>query len=313
MELPKYTEFYRDFLNVLAEVPVCGLAEIRKRIIEQHGFTEEERSEKLPSGKQTVLHNRISWAGVYLYKAGLVQRPARGTYTLSDEGKRVQQDPNILLDNDYLLRYPSFAAFQNITVSAEDQPNTEEGDAPVMTQEGSSSIETPQDTIDVAFQKINQALADELMQEVMSQDSDFFERLVVRLLLGMGYGGPFEDAGITTQRTGDGGIDGIIKEDKLGFSQIYIQAKRWDPGMTVSRPEIQKFSGALRDEGASKGLFITTAKFSSGAKESARRQHIVLVDGELLTKLMIEYNIGVSVAQTYSIKKLDTDFFDEEG
>jgi restriction system protein len=312
MELPKYTEFYRDFLNVLAEEPVCSLAEIRKRIMKQRGFTEEEQSIKLPSGKQTVLSNRINWAGVYLYKAGLVKRPARGTYSLTEEGDRVQQDTAILLDNDYLLRYPSFAGFQNLSEQSEDQPNVGEIHVLVPNQEGVSSLETPQDAIDAAFQKINQALADELMQEIMNQDADFFERLVVRLLLGMGYGGPFEDAGITTQRTGDGGIDGIIKEDKLGFSQIYIQAKRWDPSMTVSRPEIQKFSGALRDEGASKGLFITTAKFSSGAKESARRQHIVLVDGEMLTKLMIEYNIGVSVSQTYSMKKLDMDFFDEE-
>jgi restriction system protein len=127
----------------------------------------------------------------------------------------------------------------------------------------------------------------------------------------MGYGGPFEDAGIITSRTNDGGIDGIIKEDKLGFNQIYIQAKRWDPATTVSRPEIHKFSGALMDKGASKGLFITTAKFSQSAIETAQRQHIVLINGEMLTRLMIEYNLGVSVSQVYEIKKIDTDYFSD--
>lgn len=307
MELPQYHEFYRDFLNVLADTPVRSLSEIRKAIIERRGFTPEEQAEKLPSGKQTVLANRITWAGVYLHKAGLVSRPARGKYQLTEEGRRVQQDKSIILNNDYLLRYSSFAAFFTGVPSAEGPNNP----LPA-TQEPAIPLETPQDTIDAAFEQINQALADDLMQEIMNQDSTFFERLVVRLLLRMGYGGPFEDAGIVTKRTGDGGIDGIIKEDKLGFSQIYIQAKRWDPSVTVSRPEIQKFSGALRDEGASKGLFITTAKFSAGARESASRQHIVLVDGDELTRLMIEYNIGVSVSQTYSLKKLDTDFFDEE-
>ncbi len=146
----------------------------------------------------------------------------------------------------------------------------------------------------------------------MARDPSFFESLVVKLLLKMGYGGSVSDSGFTTQKSNDGGIDGIIREDKLGFDQIYIQAKRWDPDSTVGRPEIQKFSGALRDEGATKGLFITTAKFSDGARASADKQHIVLVDGARLTKLMIEYDLGVSTVTTYQIKTLDTDFFNED-
>ena len=146
----------------------------------------------------------------------------------------------------------------------------------------------------------------------MAQSPDFFERLVVQLLLKMGYGGPFEDAGIVTCSTGDGGIDGIIKEDKLGFNQIYIQAKRWAPERQVSRPEIHKFCGALQDKGASKGLFIATCGFTEGARETASRQHIVLVDGPTLTRLMIEYDLGVSPVQSFTIKRLDGDFFSEE-
>ena len=150
------------------------------------------------------------------------------------------------------------------------------------------------------------------MDEIMAKDPTFFEELVVKLLIKMGYGGSLSDAGIVTQKSNDGGIDGIIREDKLGFDKIYIQAKRWDPEKSINRPEIQKFSGALRDEGASKGLFITTASFSSGAIESAEKQHIVLVDGKRLTSLMIEYGLGVSTISTYEIKSIDTDFFNDD-
>ena len=151
-----------------------------------------------------------------------------------------------------------------------------------------------------------------MLSEIMAKDSDFFEELVIKLLLKMGYGGSASDSGFRTQRTNDGGIDGVIREDKLGFDQIYIQAKRWDPETSVSRPEIQKFSGALQEVKASKGLFITTAKFSDGAKTSAERQRIVLVDGNRLTKLMVEYNVGVSTVAKYEIKAIDSDFFNNE-
>lgn len=307
-DLPQYFEFYRDFLDVLADGQIHKLSEIRTIIAEKRKFSQEQLSKLLPSGKQTVFSNRITWAGIYLYNAGLIERPSRGNYVLSQEGSAVQKNTDITLNNEYLLRYPSFVQF----VSG---GKNELVPAPLVVPSAtapSSVSETPQDTIESAFQKINSALADELMQEIMNQDSNFFEQLVIKLLLAMGYGGPFEDAGFVTKSTGDGGIDGIIKEDKLGFNQIYIQAKRWDRDTTVSRPEIQKFAGALLGEGASKGLFITTAKFSKGATDFANRQHIVLVDGDTLTRLMIEYSIGVSVSQTYSIKKLDTDFFSED-
>lgn len=300
MGIPAYNEFYRDFLDVLSDGQMYKLSEIRKAIAKKRNFTQEELNELLPSGRQTVFFNRVNWAGVYLYKAGLLERPSRGNYVLSAEGKSVQSDTSFLLDNNYLMKYPSFVEFQNKSVE----------DSAVSPQ--ATDSETPQDIIEAAFQKINTALADDLIQEIMNQDASFFEKLVVKLLLAMGYGGPFEDAGRVTQSSGDGGIDGIIREDKLGFNQIYIQAKRWDRDTVISRPEIQKFAGALLGEGASKGLFITTAKFSRGAEDFAKRQHIVLVDGNTLTRLMIEYNIGVSVSQTYSFKRLDTDFFGDD-
>lgn len=298
MSVPKYDEFYRDFLNALADGSTHKIKEIRKFIAVSRNLAEDDLSLLLPSGKQTVFANRINWAGTYLSKAGLVEKPHRGQYCLSEEGKKVQQDDSILLNNDYLSQYSSFSSFFS---------NSGKSQQPTLQVE----TDTPQDIIDTAFQKINASLADDLIQEIMAQDSDFFERLVVQLLLKMGYGGPFEDAGIITTRTNDGGIDGIIKEDKLGFNQIYIQAKRWDPSTTVTRPEIHKFSGALMDKGASKGLFITTAKFSQSAIETAQRQHIVLINGDMLTRLMIEYNLGVSVSQVYEIKKIDTDYFSD--
>ena len=176
------------------------------------------------------------------------------------------------------------------------------------------SSESPQDILDDAYNQINAALIDDVLSEVMKQSPLFFEHLVIKLLTQMGYGGSLEDAGTVTRTSGDEGIDGMIREDKLGFDQIYIQAKRWDRNSTVGRPELQKFVGALAGQGASKGLFITTAQFTKEAKEYANKQHTtknVLVDGTSLAKLMIEYNIGVSVETTYSIKKIDSDFFDD--
>lgn len=225
----------------------------------------------------------------------------RGHHRLTQEGQAVLDSPPPVLDNRYLSRYPSFQEFRSR--SEKDEPAS----APAM-----ESSETPEDMMEQAAASLNQSLADDLLAEIMEKDSDFFESLVVKLLLKMGYGGSVSGAGVVTNRTKDGGIDGIIREDKLGFDQIYIQAKRWDPQSTVSRPELQKFSGALRDKGAAKGLFITTAKFSDGARASAEKQHIVLVDGQRLTKLMIEYNLGVSPVARYEIKAIDSDFFNND-
>lgn len=300
MAIPQYNELYRDFLDALADEKIHALSEIRNAIALKRSLSPDDLEQLLPSGKDNAFKNRVSWTGVYLNKAGLVNRPARGKYEITQEGKRLQNDQTIHIDNSFLLRYPTFRTFIHKDPS-EGMPL----DRPI-------EPDDPTTAINDAFFKINQALADDLMQEIMKQDFVFFEHLVVSLLQKMGYGGPFEDSGIVTKATGDEGIDGIIKEDKLGFDQIYIQAKRWDPNATVSRPEIDKFSGALHYRGVSKGLFITTAKFSKGAIDAAERQHIVLIDGETLTKMMIEYNVGVSVEKIFYYKKLDENFFNDE-
>ena len=221
---------------------------------------------------------------------------------MTEGGKQVFLNPPAVLDNRFLCRFPSFQAFYKRKAAESDFSQ-------IALVETTETNETPNDRMKRAHSELNDKLAEELLAEIMAKDSDFFEDLVVKLLLKMGYGGSDSDSGYTTQRTNDGGIDGVIWEDKLGFDKIYIQAKRWEPETSISRPEIQKFSGALQEVKASKGLFITTAKFSEGAKASAERQRIVLVDGERLTKLMIEYNVGVSTAQTYEIKEIDSDFF----
>lgn len=301
MEIPKYDALYLPLLNALSDQKIHTNQEIGTAIAQALGIPEElQKTVRLSSG-QSRFSNRVNWACVYLKKAGLVESVRRGHHRLTAEGLSVWRNPPPVLDNEFLRRYPSFQAFYNPAPSPT-----------VPSSVTSENNETPNDLIEQSIAALNQELSENLLAEIMAKDFSFFEHLVVKLLLKMGYGGSSSDAGVVTKRSNDGGIDGIIREDKLGFDQIYIQAKRWDPRTTISRPEIQKFSGALRDEGASKGLFITTASFSEGARISAEKQHIVLVDGSRLTNLMIEYHIGVSPVATYEINTIDSDFFNEE-
>ena len=305
MAIPKYDEFYPDFLTALISGTPRPIGDIRREIARRRQLTEEELRVTLNGQSTTVFASRVSWAGVYLRKAGLITRPSRGTYQITELGRQAIFQTDTPIDNHN--------STQSGTDTLKSEPNSEHApEAPTPAAPLATELDTPRDTINRAMAQLNSSLADDLMQEIMAQSPDFFERLVVQLLLKMGYGGPFEDAGIVTCSTGDGGIDGIIKEDKLGFNQIYIQAKRWAPERQVSRPEIHKFCGALQDKGASKGLFITTCGFTDGARETASRQHIVLVDGPTLTRLMIEYDLGVSPVQSFTIKRLDGDFFSEE-
>ena len=298
--LPKYNELYYSVLKALSDRQIHTSREIYDFVALDMKIDPKERQAEVLSSGMPVFSNRVNWAYTYLKKAGLLDSVGRGKFHLTDEGYQVFNNPPDSLDNEFLSRYPSFQTFKSRPSDPTENIQTAE--------------ETPNDLIDQAITTLNQKLADDLMAEIMAKDPTFFESLVVKLLLKMGYGGSLSDSdsGIVTQQSNDGGIDGIIWEDKLGFDKIYIQAKRWDPDKSIGRPEIQKFSGALRDEGATKGLFITTARFSDGARASADKQHIVLVDGPRLTKLMIEYNLGVSPVSTYEIKTVDTDFFNED-
>lgn len=297
MAVPKYYEFYGLILQALQDGELHTFKEVKTYIIGQLNPSQEDLTEMLPSGKQTVMENRIGWGRTYLKKAGLLESPAKGQLRLSSEGLQALPDADHI-DNDYLKKYASFRDFTS----------SEENSVPDTIVSSDSS---PEERLENAFQALNTSLADDLMTEVMKLTSTDFERLVVQLLLKMGYGSGIDEAGFVTQASNDGGIDGIIKEDQLGFSSIYIQAKQWDPSRSVDRPEIQKFAGALQEQKASKGLFITTASFSSGAQKSAEAAGIVLVDGKQLTKLMIRFNLGVSTEHVYEVKRIDSDFFSE--
>lgn len=302
MAVPKFFEFFENFLYAIEDGELHTAKEVRQAIALEMRISDEDRMEMIPSGKQSKFDNRIAWARTYLDKAGLIETPSRGKYRITSDGKKALASGEEI-NLKYLERSEEFRQFRNaIAPNASDLLDGEKD-------------ESPMEILDAAFQQITATLASQLMDEVMKLSTTEFEKLVVCLLLNMGYGNGITEAGMVTQQSNDGGIDGIIKEDQLGFSNIYIQAKQWATDQTVGKPEIQKFVGALQGQQAQKGLFITTAKFSSGAIQYANNllgTKIVLVDGLTLTKLMIKHNVGVSVEHIYEIKKVDSDFFAEE-
>lgn len=305
MAVPKFFEFYEGFLKAIQDGELHTAKEVREIIAKDMNITDADRQEMLPSGKQSTFDNRVAWARTYLDKADLIETPTRGKYKITEAGKKALESGE-KIDLKYLEKSDKFKDFHKATTSNTVETSTEEKD---------ESDESPMETLDAAFQQVNSTLASQLMDEVMKLTPSEFERLVVKLLLKMGYGSGIEEAGKVTQASNDGGIDGIIREDQLGFSHIYIQAKQWALEQTVGKPEIQKFVGALQGQQAQKGLFITTAKFSSGALQFANNllgAKVVLVDGAALTKLMIKHNVGVSVEHIYEVKRIDSDFFAEE-
>jgi restriction system protein len=298
MGLPKYYEMHKPFLEYLKDGKLHTLKELKQFISKYFNLTEEELLELLPSGRQTVFINRIGWARTYLKKAGLIDSPARASFIITNDGLEVLNDNPDVIDSNYLMKFESFREFQGGVIYTKNN------------NEPSNDINnTPDDTFEDSFRKINKSLAEDLLAEVIKLSPTAFEQMVIDLLSKMGYGS-FENAGKTTSTTGDEGIDGIIMEDKLGFNLIYIQAKKWDLNSKVGRPDVQSFVGAISGKGG-KGLFVTTAKFSKQAIEYAKNQHIILIDGEKLSNLMIEHNFGVTVKKVFEIKAIDTDVFNE--
>ena len=306
MAVPKFFEFFEAFLKALSDGSIYSAKEVRQYIVKDMQLSEKDLAEMLPSKRQTTFYNRVAWARTYLDKAGLISTPSKGHYYITEEGKKALASGE-KIDLQYLEKYPAFLTFHNA-------PSEEGTDTLPTNPDETDEEKTPMEILDDAFKKVNSSLASELMTEVMKLTPGEFEKLVVQLLLQMGYGSGVDNAGYVTKLCNDGGIDGTIREDQLGFSTIYIQAKQWQLDSTVGRPEIQKFAGALQGERASKGLFITTAKFSEGARQFAGNllgSNIVLIDGDALTRLMIKYNLGVSVEQTYEVKRIDSDFFSD--
>jgi restriction system protein len=265
-------------------------------------LTDEERKALLPSGVQEVFRNRVAWAKSHLKMAGLLASPRRGIYQITARGREVLAKPPAALNLRFLYQFPEYEAFRATHRQRPDESDEVE----------TNHKATPEESLETAYAKIRDDLAADILQRLKTCSPTFFERLVVEVIVKMGYGGSRQDAGKAIGKSGDGGIDGMIKEDKLGLDAIFIQAKRWEN--TVGRPEIQKFVGALTGQRARKGLFITTADFSADAHDYVSRidTKIVLIDGETLSQLMIDHNVGVSTIATYDLKKIDTDYFTEE-
>lgn len=302
MTVPDYQSIMLPLLWFANDQHEHALRETIDALGDKFSLTESERHELLPSGRQATFDNRVGWARTYLKKAGLLESTRRGYYRITERGLKVLAEKPDAINAKFLTQFQEFQKFQNDSKKAALASEPEQED----------SKQTPEEVLEQAVQQLNDSLAAELIQTIRECSPAFFEALVVDLLVTMGYGGTRKDAGQTIGRSGDGGIDGIIKEDRLGLDVIYIQAKRWEN--PVARPEIQKFAGALQGMRAKKGVFITTSSFSSGAIDyvSLIDSKIILIDGHQLAAFMIEYNVGVSPAASYSVKRIDIDYFTDE-
>lgn len=306
--VPKFEEFFFPCLKCLSDGNIYTQDLLKKYVINYFNLSEADINELIKSGNKTKVADRVSWTVSYFMQAGLIDTPKRGNYKISSYGEQFLSEHKCGFSKKDLLQIPDFAAYAL-------QRNEKLED---MSQEGTNYIKqeeyTPTDIIEDAYCQINDSLAKDLLSKILELSPAFFERLVVELLVKMGYGGSFEDAAKVTQYSRDDGVDGVIKEDKLGFDVIYIQAKRYDKKNIVGSSSIRDFIGAIDIHHASKGVFITTSSFSDDAKRNAKdsKSKIVLIDGEQLCKYMIEYNLGVTVRKTYEIKQLDTDYFAEE-
>ena len=302
MAIPDFQSIMLPLLKLSSDGEVHYIHDAVNRLADQYSLTEEERSRLLSSGQQPIFYNRVGWARTYLKKAGLLHDPRRGYFQIADRGKSVLENNPDKIDMKYLEQFPEYIEWRQTTRKTDPPGGGDDtGDL------------TPEEALEDAYQKIRKDLADDLLSYAINSSSGFFEKLVVELLVKMGYGGTQREAARSVGKSGDEGIDGIIDEDRLGLDTIYIQAKKWQQGTSVGRPEIQKFVGALQGKKAKKGVFITTSNFTKDAYDFVRsiENKVVLIDGDRLTDLMIDYDIGVAGQTTYNIKTLDTDYFGE--
>jgi len=303
MAIPDYQSIMLPLLQFLKDGQEHSLRGAYDSLSGHFNLSEEERKELLPSGQQGIFHNRVGWARTYLKKSGLLEATRRGYFQITELGNSTLEQNPERIDNQFLDQFEGFREFKT-TKRKKDTDQTPSTDGP--------TDRTPEEDLEGAYQSLRDDLVSELLQLVKSNSPSQFEETVIELLVKMGYGGSRKDAAQAIGRSGDEGIDGIIKEDRLGLDIIYVQAKRWEN--TVGRPEIQKFAGALQGQRARKGIFITTSNFSREANEYTSRieTKIVLIDGDQLAQLMIDHNLGVSPVATYEIKRIDSDYFSEE-
>jgi restriction system protein len=305
MPVPDFQTIMLPMLKIAGDGKQHSTQDFFNTLGREFDLSEAELSELLPSGKQTRFYNRIVWAKTYLTKSGLLQGTKRPDCEITQRGQQVLQNNPPKIDMKFLEQFPEYIEFRA----------RHNGEKIETIKKSGPAERTPEEALEAAYEEIRQNLASDLLESVRSCSPKFFEQLVVDLLVKMGYGGSYKEAARAVGQSGDGGIDGIIDEDRLGLDAIYIQAKRWGDQTTVSRPEIQKFAGALMGKKANKGIFITSSSFSKEARQYAETisSKIILIDGERLTELMIDYDIGVTSITSYQIKRIDSDYFGNGG
>ena len=306
MAIPDFQTIMLPLLRHLEDGRERGNQDTLDHLARHFGLTEDELAQLLPSGRARLFVNRVAWAKTHLKASGLIDSPRRGFYKMTPRGREVLKTNPDRVDLRLLRTFPEYQEFR----TSKGEGTLEGATGGVETKDQDQL--TPEEHLEYGYQKVREDLAAEILSRVKGASPGFFERVVVELLVAMGYGGSRQDAGSTVGRSGDGGIDGVIKEDRLGLDVIYVQAKRWDT--TVGRPEIQKFAGALQGQRAKKGVFITTSDFSKDAEEYAARidTRIVLINGSTLAKLMIDHGVGVTSVASYEVKRIDSDYFDED-
>ncbi|RWQ14147.1 restriction endonuclease [Mesorhizobium sp.] len=305
MTIPDYQSLMLPVLRLAAEGEK-RVVNVVDRIADELGLTLAEREEMLPSGRQRVLHNRIHWAKFYMSKAGLITSPGRGRFIATDAGRKLLAGNPLRIDVKTLMAHPPFREFYK-------PERVEEETASPASPHAEPDIGTPEEQIEAAFQSVQLALRAELLERIVQNSPMFFEQLIVDLLVAMGYGGSRKNAATQLGRSGDGGVDGVVNEDRLGLDRVYVQAKRYGTN-TVGRPDVQAFVGSLVGLGATKGVFVTTSTFSPQARDFVKHlsQRVILVDGQSLADLMIEHGVGVRVSRAIEFKRLDEDFFAED-
>jgi restriction system protein len=301
MAIPDYQALMLPLLQLCADEKEHNIQSSVDTLAKVFKLTENEKNELLPSGQQTVFLNRVAWARTYLKHASLITSPSRGVFTITERGKTFLLSNPVKIDNKILSQYEEFRDFK----SRKRNNNADEEN--LLTQ-----TTTPEEQFETAYENLRVELANDLLYQLKKCAPSLFEKIVIELLVKMGYGGSLKDAGRAIGKTGDEGIDGIIKEDKLGLDIIYVQAKRWEGN--VGRPDVQKFAGALQGQRAKKGIMITTSSFSKEAMDFVSKidSKIILIDGEELVDYMIDFNVGVNITSAFEIKKVDSDYFIEE-
>ncbi|MFC0246611.1 restriction endonuclease [Falsochrobactrum ovis] len=308
-QIPNYQELMLPVLKYAAQGEQ-RVPDLSEKIADDLGLSVELRDEMLPSGKQRILHNRIHWAKFYMGKAGLIESPTRGRFVATEAGRALLLNNPDKIDVSLLLKNPDFQTFYK----GDNQQEAATVLKPQSAIHPEQNTETPEEQIESAYSSINAALRADLLERITSNSPAFFELLIVNLLVAMGYGGSHKNASEQLGRSGDGGVDGIINEDRLGLDRVYVQAKRYASTNTVGRPDIQGFVGSLVGLGANKGVFVTTSSFSQQAKDFVKHlsQRIILIDGRMLTELMIEHQVGVRTQRIIEFKRIDEDFFTED-